>query len=68
MLDDEPILGDLYPVYIGYFYVADGKVVKSLSTGTVADLKSELGVREIRKCSVKRFYQPKHPTPESEMT
>lgn len=48
----EPILPDDYPVYAGHLYVADGKVVTSPATGTVADLKEELGVAEIRRCDI----------------
>lgn len=62
---DEPILADDYPVYAGYFYIADGEVVQSPATGTVAELKEEIGAREIRRCSMNRFTAQRslaHPT------
>jgi len=40
---NEKVLADNYPVYGGYLYVCDGKVVRSdLMEGTVADLKRDL--------------------------
>ena len=52
---DENILDDDYPVYAGYFYVADGKVVKSNMgfrdfAKTVKDLKAFHGYEEVRRC------------------
>lgn len=50
---NEPILADNYPVYGGYTYVADGKpVVCPLGRAKVADLKKELGAKEIRRCDI----------------
>ena len=47
---DEPILEDDYPVYPGYWYVADGKPVQSHVHGSAAYLKRQLGAAEIRRC------------------
>jgi hypothetical protein len=47
---DEPVLADDYPVYAGYLYVADGRVLRSPMTGSVADLKDHVGASEIRRC------------------
>lgn len=49
--DDEPILEDNYPVFASYFYVADGKVVRSPVEGRVRDLKRALKANEIRRCA-----------------
>lgn len=50
---NEPILADDYPVYGGYLYVADGKVVSSpLHESTVGRLKRRLGATEIRRCDI----------------
>lgn len=50
---DEPILADDYPVYAGYLYVADGKVIVSdLHDSTVRRLKHYLGAKEIRRCDI----------------
>ena len=49
---DEAVLDDDYPVYAGYLYVADGKVVDSPSAGTVAQLKRDLNAKEIRRCDI----------------
>lgn len=52
---NEPILSDDYPIYGGYFYVADGKVIRSdWHDVTVADLKRLLPAREIRRCDAVR--------------
>ena len=48
---DEPILEDTYPVYPTYWYVADGKPIRSQIQGTVRDLKRAQGVAEIRRCA-----------------
>ena len=49
---DEPILPDDYPVYTGYAYVADGKVISADIEGTVARLKAVLNAKEIRRCDL----------------
>lgn len=49
---DEPILSDDYPVYPGYLYVADGRVVQSTFIGTVTRLKVVLKATEIRRCDI----------------
>jgi len=48
----EPILDDDYPVYFGYLYVADGKVISSDIEGTIRHLKANLGAKEIRRCDM----------------
>ena len=50
---DEPILDDDYPVYAGYLYVVDGKVVVSdWHEITVRELKLRLKANEVRKCDI----------------
>ena len=49
---NEPILPDDYPVYPGYFYVADGRVVQSEQLGTVAHLKKVKKAAEVRRCDI----------------
>lgn len=50
---DEPVLPDEYPVYAGYLYVADGKVISSnWHEITVRELKRHLGASEIRSCDI----------------
>lgn len=49
---DEPILKDDYPVYCGYCYVGDGKVVISPVSGSVAQLKLWLNLKEVRRCDI----------------
>ncbi len=49
---DEPVLADDYPVYCGYLYVADGRVIVSDIEGDVARLKRDTGAREIRRCDI----------------
>ena len=51
MLDEE-VLPDDYPVFAGYAYVADGKVISSDIQGTVAKLKGYLNASEIRRCDI----------------
>lgn len=47
---NEPVLEDDYPVYSGYYYVADGSPIQSPIAGTVRDLKQIGQYREIRRC------------------
>ena len=54
---DEPLLDDEHPVYAGYLYVADDKVVESMITGTVAKLRRDLETHgrsagAIRRCDM----------------
>ncbi len=54
---EEHVLSDDFLVYWDYFYVADGKVVRSDIQGTVADLRRDLikqGISavEIRSCDI----------------
>jgi hypothetical protein len=46
----ERVLDNDYPVYPGYFYLADGVVVCSSLKGRVLDLKRDTGALEIRSC------------------
>jgi len=51
----EPILHDNYPVFVSYWYLADGKPIRSDITGTVSQLKQDIRASEIRRCAaVKR--------------
>lgn len=50
---NEPVLPDDYPIYAGYLYLADGKVITSdWHEITVALLKRRLGAKEIRRCDI----------------
>lgn len=49
---NEPILEDDYPVYYGYYYVADGKVIESDIQGNVARLKAVGPYKEVRRCDI----------------
>ena len=49
--DDEPILRDDYPVFASYWYLLDGKPVRSEIMGDVRDLKRVTGAKEIRRCA-----------------
>lgn len=50
---NEPELPDDYPIFAGYLYVADGKVVESHLHGVTAKrLKQELGAKELRRCDI----------------
>lgn len=52
---DEHILEDDYPVYASYWYVVDGKPIRSPLQGTVRDLKRDQKATEVRRCAaVKR--------------
>ena len=48
----ERLLADDYPVYFGYFYVADGKVIESQMQGTIKQLKARCGYTEIKNCDM----------------
>jgi len=52
ILESEHILEDDYPVYWGYLYLADGKIVRSDVKGTVLDLKRACRALEIRNCDI----------------
>ena len=49
---EERVLADDYPVFWDYWYVVDGKVIKSDIKGTVADLKRDLRAQEIKNCDI----------------
>jgi len=49
----EPILPDDYPIYAGYWYVADGKPIRSdWHNITAQQLKAKLGAQELRRCDI----------------
>lgn len=47
---NEPILGDDYPVFAGYWYVMDGIPKQSDVSGNVVRLKAVHGCKEVRRC------------------
>ena len=55
---NEPVLADDHPVYAGYLYIADNKVVQSMVEGNIRSLKRDLKVHEgleveeIRRCDI----------------
>lgn len=50
---NEPILEDDYPIYAGYLYVADGKVIESMHHGiTARQFKAREGISELRRCDI----------------
>jgi hypothetical protein len=50
---NEPILEDDYPIYAGYLYVADGKVICSDYHGiTARQFKAREGIKELRRCDI----------------
>jgi hypothetical protein len=53
---DEPLLEDDYPIYGGYWYLVDGKPIRSdWHRITASELKKKLNASEVRRCSaVKR--------------
>lgn len=63
---NEEILADDYPVYWGYAYVADGKVVCSNIKGTVGQMKRTEGYAEGRRCNLsarQKAFQTADPRP-----
>jgi hypothetical protein len=52
---NEPVLADDYPIYAGYAYVADGKVVTSNWHDIPAwKFKKLIGATELRRCDLVR--------------
>ena len=49
---DERVLEDTFPVMGSYLYLCDGKVFQSLYNTSVGDVKSRLGVKEMRRCDI----------------
>jgi hypothetical protein len=49
---NENVLPDDYPVYFGYLYVADCKVISSDVEADVARLKRYLDCKEVRRCNM----------------
>lgn len=53
ILPSERILEDDYPIYGGYYYIADGKIYESdWHDITVAELKKREGFKEVRRCDI----------------
>lgn len=53
---DERILPDDYPIYAGYYYLADGKVYRAnWHDVTVAELKKREHFKEVRSCNWRRY-------------
>jgi hypothetical protein len=48
----ERVLPEDYPVHCGYCYVADGRVISSDVSGTVANLRRNLQASEIKNCDM----------------
>lgn len=48
----EPVLSDDYPVFCGYLYVCDDRVVTSDIEGTVRELKKHVNCKEVRRCDI----------------
>jgi hypothetical protein len=49
----EPILPDDYPIYAGYCYVADGRVIVSdWHDITARQFKAREGITELRRCDM----------------
>ena len=50
---DDPVLEDNYPVYASYWYVADGKPVRSDWHGiTAARFKAKIGAKVLCRCDL----------------
>jgi hypothetical protein len=50
---NEPILEDDYPIYADYWYVADGKPIRSDWHGiTARRFKAYVGATELRRCDI----------------
>ena len=50
---DEPILPDDYPIYGDYWYVADGKPIRSdWHDITARQFKNREGIKELRRCDM----------------
>jgi hypothetical protein len=49
---DERELPDDYPIYAGYLYVADGKVVRATQPSTVAEWKRHRKVVSVTSCDI----------------
>ena len=50
--ESEKVLADVFPVYPGYCYIVDLKVVVSEVCGTVLLLKQSLDAKEVRQCDM----------------
>lgn len=50
---DEPVLSDDYPIYADYWYVADGKPIRSDWHGiTARQFRNREGITELRRCDI----------------
>lgn len=59
LTENETILPDHYPLYAGYVYIMDNKFARSNVICTVAELKLESGIKEIRRCDLFSHYGAK---------
>jgi hypothetical protein len=50
--DSERELPDDYPLYAGYLYIVDGRVVQAIENGTPAQWKRVRGVNSIKNCDI----------------
>lgn len=41
-----------YPVYFGYLYIVDKRVIRSNIQGTISDLKKDLRAKVIKNCDM----------------
>lgn len=48
----EKLLPDDYPIYPGYYYLVNGRVMRSYVHSTVANVKRMSGAKEVRSCSL----------------
>lgn len=48
----ENALPDDYPIYLGYLYVVDGKVVQSMENSTVGTWKRVKGCKQVTSCDI----------------
>lgn len=52
-IPNENVLPDDYPIYGDYWYVVDGKPMRSDWHGITAyQLRKQLGAKEIRRCNI----------------
>lgn len=51
-LESETVLEDDYPIYPGYTYLADGKMIIAMYPCSVAFFKNRENVKEVRRCDL----------------
>lgn len=55
---EEEVIPNNYPVFPGYFYIADGEVVQSMVQGTIKTLRADIltttgkKIKEFKKCDI----------------